>query len=159
MHTTFQDWALLTLLSLLWGGAFFFATVAVAGLPVLTVAALRAGIAAIALFAFPQNRGAVWPPAGRSVPALFIMGLPNNLIPFSLLFRALTLIPSGLASILNAATPIFSIIVVHFPLVDKRRAANKVIGILSGLPGVVALFGGDALNGIDISVVGMPACQ
>lgn len=81
-----------------------------------------------------------------------------TLLPFSLLFWAQTQIPSGLASILNATTPIFSIAVAHFLLADERMATNKAIGILFGFLGVVVLLGGDILNGASLASLGMLAC-
>lgn len=158
MRMTLQDWALLFLLSVLWGGSFFFVAVAVEELPPLTVVALRTGIAALTLIVILRLRRESWPFAKGAIAAFFIMGLLNNLLPFSLLFWAQTMIPSGLASILNATTPIFSIIVAHFLLADERMAANKAIGILFGFLGVVVLLGGDLLNGVSIASLGMLAC-
>ncbi|MBR0960418.1 DMT family transporter [Bradyrhizobium japonicum] len=155
---TFQDWGLLLLLSLLWGGAFFFAAVAVRELPPLTVVVSRTGLAALALAVILRFRGEGWRFRGRALPAFFIMGLLNNLLPFCLLFWAQTMIPSGLASILNATTPIFSIVVAHFLLADERMAANKATGIGFGFLGVVVLLGGNLLNSEGIAVVGMLAC-
>lgn len=158
MRMTLQDWALLFLLSVLWGGSFFFVAVAVEELPPLTVVALRTGIAALTLIVILRLRRESWPFAKGAIAAFFIMGLLNNLLPFSLLFWAQTMIPSGLASILNATTPIFSIIVAHFLLADERMATNKAIGILFGFLGVVVLLGGDLLNGASIASLGMLAC-
>lgn len=155
---TLQDWALLLLLSILWGGSFFFAAVAVREVPPLTVVALRTGIAALVLIVILKMRGEGWPFAKGAVLAFFVMGLLNNLLPFSLLFWAQTMIPSGLASILNATTPIFSILVAHFLLADERMAANRAIGILFGFLGVVVLLGGDVLDGAGIASLGMLAC-
>lgn len=158
MRMTLQDWALLFLLSILWGGSFFFVAVAVEELPPLTVVALRTGIAALTLIIILRLRRESWPFAKGAITAFFIMGLFNNLLPFSLLFWAQTMIPSGLASILNATTPIFSIIVAHFLLADERMATNKAIGVLFGFLGVVVLLGGDLLNGASIASLGMLAC-
>lgn len=158
MRMTLQDWALLFLLSILWGGSFFFVAVAVRELPPLTLVALRTGIAALTLIVILRARGEAWPFAKRIVAPFFVMGLLNNLLPFGLLFWAQTTIPSGLASILNATTPIFSIIVAHFLLSDERMVANKAIGILFGFFGVVVLLGGDILNGANIASLGMLAC-
>ncbi|MEL7111273.1 MAG: DMT family transporter [Pseudomonadota bacterium] len=158
MRITLQDWALLFLLSILWGGSFFFVAVAVGELPPLTVVALRTGIAALALVLILRLRREAFPFAKGAIGAFFVMGFLNNLAPFSLLFWAQTMIPSGLASILNATTPIFSIMVAHFLLVDERMAANKAIGILFGFLGVVVLLGGDLLNGASIASLGMLAC-
>lgn len=158
MRMTLQEWALLFLLSVLWGGSFFFVAVAVEELPPLTVVALRTGLAALTLIVILRVRGEAWPFANRAILAFFVMGLLNNLLPFSLLFWAQTMIPSGLASILNATTPIFSIIVAHFLLADEQMATNKAIGILFGFLGVVVLLGGNLLNGASIASLGMLAC-
>ena len=158
MRMTLQDWALLFLLSILWGGSFFFVAVAVGELPPLTVVVLRTGIAALTLIMILRLQREAFPFAKGAIGAFFIMGFLNNLAPFSLLFWAQTMIPSGLASILNATTPIFSIIVAHFLLADERMAANKAIGILFGFLGVVVLLGGDLLNGASIASLGMLAC-
>lgn len=158
MRMTFQDWGLLLLLSLLWGGAFFFAAIAVRELPPLTVVASRTGLAALALAAILQLRRESWPIQHRTLHTFFIMGLLNNLVPFSLLFWAQTMIPSGLASILNATTPIFSIVVAHFLLADERMAANKAAGIGFGFFGVVVLLGGNLLDSKGFALVGMLAC-
>lgn len=158
MPMTLRDWALLFLLSILWGGSFFFAAVAVRELPPLTVVALRTGIAALVLIAVLRLRDEPLPLARGAVAAFCVMGLLNNLLPFSLLFWAQTTIPSGLASILNATTPIFSIVVAHVLLADERLAMNKAVGILFGFLGVVVLLGGDVLKGADIATLGMLAC-
>ena len=158
MRMTLQDWALLIVLSVLWGGSFFFVAVAVRELPPLTVVALRTGIAALALAAVLRWRGEAWPLAGGAAPAFLVMGLLNNLLPFSLLFWAQTTIPSGLASILNATTPIFSIVVAHFLLADERMAAHKAAGILFGFLGVAVLLGGNVLAGPGLASLGMLAC-
>ncbi|WP_375596119.1 DMT family transporter [Algihabitans albus] len=158
MPMTLRDWALLFLLSILWGGSFFFAAVAVRELPPLTVVALRTGIAALVLIAVLRLRDEPLPFVKGAVAAFCVMGLLNNLLPFSLLFWAQTTIPSGLASILNATTPIFSIVVAHLLLADERLAMNKAVGILFGFLGVVVLLGGDVLKGADIATLGMLAC-
>jgi drug/metabolite transporter (DMT)-like permease len=158
MRMGFQDWALLFLLSVLWGGSFFFATIAVREIPPLTLVVLRTGIAALALMVILRMRDEASPFAKGTILAFFVMGLLNNLMPFSLLFWAQTKIPSGLASIFNATTPIFSIIVAHFLLADERMATNKAIGITFGFSGVVVLLGSQALHGTTFAFLGMLAC-
>lgn len=155
---TYRDWGLFLLLSFLWGGAFFFAAVAVRELPPLTVVLSRTGLASLALALLLRFRRGDWPLRGRAVPAFLIMGISNNLLPFSLLFWAQTMIPSGLASILNATTPIFSIVVAHLLLADERMTSNKAIGIAFGFLGVVVLLGGDLMDGKGFALTGMLAC-
>lgn len=158
MHMSLIDWALLFLLSILWGGSFFFATIAVRELPPLTLVMLRTGIAALALTVILRIRSETWPFTKGTVLAFLAMGLLNNLMPFTLLFWAQTKIPSGLASIFNATTPIFSIIVAHFLLADERMAINKAIGIGFGFLGVVVLLGSQAMHGTTFAFLGMLAC-
>lgn len=158
MRMTARDWLLLWVLSVLWGGAFFFAAVAVKEVPPLTLVLCRVGIAALILFVFIKFKGEQIPLGWSFLSIFMMMGFFNNLIPFSLLFWAQTAIPSGLASILNATTPIFSIVVAHFLLSDEKMAANKIAGAVLGFAGVAVLFGGDALSGISISTLGILAC-
>ena len=118
------DWLLLVTLSMLWGGSFFFAKVAVAELPPLTVALCRVALAAATLLLLDAHHrrhdARQAPPHGRRfVP----MGLLNNVIPFSLIFWGQTHIPSGLAAILNATTPLFTVLVAH--VVHHRREAQR----------------------------------
>ncbi|MGR3481780.1 DMT family transporter [Salipiger marinus] len=158
MRMGLRDWGLLLLLSFLWGGAFFFAAVAVTELPPLTVVLARTGLAALALVGVLRLGGERWPFRGRTIPVFLLMGLLNNLLPFSLLFWAQTVIPSGLASILNATTPIFAILAAHLLLADERMAANKAAGIGFGFAGVVVLMGGGLLEGTGVALAGMLAC-
>lgn len=158
MRMSTRDWGLLLLLSFLWGGAFFFAAVAVKELPPLTVVLARCGLAAMALAVVLRLGGERWPFRGRAIPAFLIMGLLNNLVPFSLLFWAQTMIPSGLASILNATTPVFAIIAAHVLLTDERMALNKAVGIGFGFLGVVVLLGGGLVDGKGFALAGMLAC-
>lgn len=158
MRMTMTDWSLLMFLSLLWGGAFFFVGVAVRELPPLTIVGLRTGIAAAVLALVIHWQGEAWPFVGRVVRAFFAMGLLNNLIPFSLLFWAQTGIPSGLAAILNATTPIFSILVAHLVLADERLAAGKAVGVGCGFAGVVVLLGADLAGGPSVATLGIVAC-
>lgn len=158
MQMTPREWALLTFLSIIWGGAFFFVAVAVHVVPPLTVVFLRVGIAALALLLYLQIKGEKLQFERSLLLAFLVMGMLNNIIPFSLLFWAQTNISSGLASILNATTPMFSIIVAHFALADEKMAANKIIGVFLGLFGVMALVGGSVIEGENIAIFGMIAC-
>jgi len=158
MQMTLRDWALLGFLSVLWGGSFFFVAVAVKEVPPLTVVLARVGIAAAVLYAVIRLAGERLPVRREALGAYLGMGVLNNLIPFSLFFWAQTSISGGLASILNATTPIFAILVAHFLLADERMTAGKFGGVLLGLLGVVTLIGGDALAGVSIATLGMVAC-
>lgn len=135
-----QDWGLLILLSVLWGGAYFFAGVAVRELPPLTVVLVRVFLAAIALLplfwyfghALPRSFAGWLPFAG--------MGLLNNVLPFGFIFAGQTQITVGLASIINAMTPLFTVIVMA-AFQEERLTLYRVIGVVLGVVGVAILRG------------------
>jgi len=158
MHMTLRDWAHLILLSVLWGGAFFLVAIALREIPPLTIVLSRVSIAAIVLLIVLLLKGERLPVSRNVLLAFLIMGFLNNLVPFSLLFWAQTSISSGLASILAATTPIFSIIVAHLALADERMEANKFVGVIFGVAGVAILVGGNVWHGPDMATLGMLAC-
>ena len=139
-------WAMLIMLSILWGGSFFFVGVAVNDLPPLTIVTLRVGIAAFTLWGIAMMIG-LRPPKSLKVWASFLgMGLLNNVIPFALIVWGQTQIASGLASILNAATPIFTVLVAGILLPDERPTPLKLIGVVLGFVGVAVMIGVPALG-------------
>lgn len=144
-----REWAMLIALSVLWGGSFFFVGVAVADLPTLTIVTLRVGIAAIALWSIALIIGQR-PPKSISVWAAFLgMGLLNNVIPFVLIVWGQTQIASGLASILNATTPLFTVVVAGMLLTDERATPLKLAGVAIGFMGVVVMIGMPAVGDND----------
>ncbi len=153
-----SDWVLLSLLSLLWGGTFFFVTIAVQEVPPLSVVFLRVAIASAILFIYLALRGESFPRDMPILTAFLIMGFLNNVIPFSLFFWAQTQIPGGLASIINATTPVFSIVVAHLLLADEKLTLNKSCGIALGVIGVAVLLGEEAYSGQDLALLGVIAC-
>ena len=143
-----QAWALLAALSILWGGSFFFTGIAVREAAPLTIVALRVSIAAVALLALVRVLGQAMPRHDAFWAACFGMGILNNVIPFSLIAWAQSQIPSGLASILNATTPLFAVIVTHVLTTDEKATTGKIVGVLIGFGGVAAMVGPDALRGL-----------
>lgn len=150
-------WIWLLTLSVLWGGSFFFSKVAIGELGPLTVVFGRVALAAVALnivLAMTatdlSRRKAPW-------RAFCAMGLLNNALPFSLIFWGQTGIASGLASILNATTPLFTLVVAHALTDDEKIDRAKVAALLAGLAGVVVLVGPDFLVG-GSSLWGQVAC-
>ncbi|WP_375750429.1 DMT family transporter [Vibrio sp. HN007] len=142
-----KAWMMLILLSILWGGSFFFVGVAVNDLPPLTIVTLRVGIAAITLWGVAAMIG-LRPPKSLKVWRSFVgMGLLNNVIPFALIVWGQTQIASGLASILNAATPIFAVVVAGVLLPDERPTQLKLLGVGLGFIGVVVMIGVPTLSG------------
>jgi len=158
------NWGLLILLSLLWGGSFFFTGVAVGEMPVLSIVFSRVFLAALTLFVILWVKKVEIKVSGGILIAFFFMGLTNNLIPFSLIVFGQTMIDSGLSSVLNATTPLFSALIGHFTTSDpgERLGPRRVAGILVGITGVGILlapsisdlgFSGDDVTG-QLSILG-----
>jgi drug/metabolite transporter (DMT)-like permease len=133
-------WALLLLLGLLWGGSFFFARIAVQHIPPVTLAGLRFLIAAIALHLFIAGRYGIYRELRARWPAFLLLGLVNNVIPHTFIFLGQTHIGAGLASILNATTPLWTVLIAHVATVDEKLTTTKIAGTLTGLAGTVLLF-------------------
>ncbi len=151
------EWSLLIALSVLWGGSFFFIGIAVLALPPFTIVVLRVGLAAIALNVIVRAMGLSMSMDRRVWTAFFGMGLLNNMIPFSLIVWAQTHIASGLASILNATTPLFTVIVAHFLTTDERMNGWRFTGVVVGFTGVVLIIGPEALQGLGTNIVAQMA--
>ena len=143
-----SEWVLLLILSVLWGGSFFFVGVAVKALPPFTIVALRVGLAAVVLNIVVRATGLRMPTDRRLWGAFFGMGLLNNMIPFCLIVWGQTHIASGLASIFNATTPLFTVIVAHAFTKDEKISGGRLGGILIGFIGVAVIIGLDSLGGL-----------
>ena len=149
-----KDWAMLLLLSFLWGGSFFLIGVVVAELPPLTIVTLRVGVAALTLWAVLLIGGYEIPKSFKLWRAFFMLGLLNNVIPFALIVWGQNHIGAGLASIINATTPLFTILIAGAFLADEHMSPQKVVGVVVGLFGVAVLIGGEPLAdiGLDMSL-------
>jgi drug/metabolite transporter (DMT)-like permease len=152
------DWLLLVALSLLWGGSFFFAKIAVTELPPLTVALGRVSIAAAILAVLVKATGRHWPRGWPAWRAFATMGLLNNVIPFSLIFWGQTHIASGLAAILNATMPLFTVLVAHLATRDEKLTPARLAGVIIGFAGVIVMLGPDLLSEIGGNVLAQLAC-
>lgn len=142
-----REWGLLLTLAGLWGSSFFFIKILVATIPPFTVVLARVGLAALVLhlILLVQRR-----PMHRALPwrQFLVMGLFNNVIPFSLIAWGETRIGSGLTSILNAMTPVFTVIIAHLFTHNERLSTNRALGVVTGVGGVVILIGPTALSGL-----------
>jgi len=139
-------WTLLILLSLLWGGSFFFIAIAVQDLPVFTIVWLRVALAATVLWAVIALTGKRIAWTRPAIVACIGMGILNNAIPFSFIIYGQASIPSGLASILNATTPLFTVVATHLLTSDDKLNRAKIIGVSLGIAGVAVLVGPDVLG-------------
>lgn len=146
------DWGRLLLLGLLWGASFFFTRIAVGEVAPLPLVLLRVGIAALALQLYLALAG---PSFGLALPHLGTfagLALLNNIIPFGLIFTSQTVVGAGLASVLNATTPFWTLLVMSAFSADEKLSVNKLAGVGLGVagaavtvgPGLAANLGGPA---------------
>ena len=152
------EWAMLLALAVLWGGSFFFNAIAVRELPSFTLVWMRVAVAAATLLLVLRLVGQRMPTEGRVWAAFFGMGLLNNVVPFVLIVWGQHHIASGLASILNATTPLFTVLAAHLLTPDERLTPLKVGGVAVGFAGAVFMIGPDALGGLGTSVTAQLAC-
>ncbi len=140
-------WGLLLLLGLIWGGSFFFARIAVHHIPPFTLVLLRLGLAAVALHLYLAGRFGIYQSLPRLWPQFLLLGLINNAVPHVLLFCGQTQMGAGLASILNATTPIWTVLIGNQLTTDERLTSTKLAGCLIGLLGTVVLLGPSVTSG------------
>lgn len=144
---TRKDWSLLILLSLLWGGSFLCVELALRGLPPLSIVWGRVSVAAMLLGLTLVLSRKSRPVARFTVPrkavliALLVMGLLNNVLPFTLFVLAQGRIDSALAAIVNATTPLWTLAAAHLFTSDEKINPAKALGLGFGFAGVAVLAG------------------
>jgi drug/metabolite transporter (DMT)-like permease len=147
------EWLFIILLSVLWGAAFFMGKVAVTEIPPFTIVFGRTILGAAILNGVVIASGQRLPRQASLWGAFLVVGLLNNIIPFSLIYWGQIRIGSGLASILNATTPLWTVVLAHFLTRDEKMTVSRLGGVLFGLVGVVVLIGPAALFGLGLNVI------
>lgn len=146
-----RTWIELFILGFIWGGSFLAIRLALNEVPFVTSVAHRVFWAALILWAYVALRGLPIPRDPKIWGALFVMGLLNNVIPFSLMAWGQLHIPTGLTSVFNAGTAIFGVVIAALILADERLTPRKVIGSLIGFFGVATAIGLDSMRNFDIT--------
>jgi len=148
-----RDWSLLAALSVLWGGSFFFNGLVLRELPPFTLVFLRVALAALILLPVLYAHRLAFPKGWTGWRPFFLVALFNNVLPFSLIVTGQTYIPSGLAAILNATTPLFTVLVMA-AAGEEKLIVRRVAGVIVGLIGVIVLrsggFGFESGQGLGI---------
>lgn len=150
-------WIILLLLSFLWGGTFFFIELALVDFTPFTIVCLRVVIAALALYTYLKLKGEAIPRDLRLWGIFLVMGLLNNILPFSLIVWGQTHITGSVASILNATTPLFAVILAHFLTTDETLNRHKLLGVLIGFGGVVVMMQPSMAEGFNFESIGQLA--
>lgn len=152
-----SEWAMLVVLSVFWGGSFFFVEVALRGFQPFAIVFLRVVLAAIILTSVVYLGRRRLPASPRVWGAYLVMGALNNAIPFSLIVWGQTRVDSGVASILNATTPIFTVLLAHFMTSDEHLTIRKILGVLIGFFGVYIMLQPELKNGFSWRGLGQVA--
>ena len=150
-------WAGIFTMALIWGASFLSVRIALDEIGPLTVVAHRVGWASLLLWAYVAFRRLAVPLDARTLFAFAVMGLLNNVIPFSLMAWGQLHISTGLTSILTAATAIYATLAAALFFADERLTARKLIGVTLGFLGVATAIGLSALTQFDLRSLGQLA--
>lgn len=135
------EWGLLLVLALFWGASFFFFKILVTELPPFTIVLGRVGIAAFCLNVLLRATGGRLPSGATEWRDHFILATTNYVLPFALIAFGEKHITSALASILNAVTPIFTMLMAHMLTRTEKLSWNKAMGAVFAFAGVVIVIG------------------
>ncbi len=147
------EWSSLILLSMLWGGSYFFVEIALLEWSPLLIVGVRVCLASVVIWAFVLLAGLPVPKDAAAWTAFARMAILNNIVPFLLIVWGQTEVTAGLAAILNASTPIFAVIVAGLLLKDEPMTRARLSGAVLGLAGVAILIGPGALSGINANLL------
>lgn len=155
---TRRDWALIAVLALLWGSAFTLIDIGLAYVPPNTLVFTRMALAVPPLLLLLKLRGEPLPTDAKRWAMLTVLGLLNVVLPFILFYWGMTQISTGLASILNATTPLWGVVAAHFLTADEKATPARVAGVLLGVAGIAVMIGVDALSGMMSGIFAQVAC-
>ena len=141
------DYALLTLLAVIFASSFVFTSIAVRDIPPFLVVAGRLSIALVLFFLLMSVAGSRWP---RGCVWIYIAGSAffGNALPFSLINWAQTSVEASVTSIYMAVMPLATVVLAHVTTSDEKLNGGKFAGVLLGLAGVVVLMGFDSLRNL-----------
>lgn len=134
-----RQWFWIVFLGAVWGGSFIFNALLIRELGPLWVTALRVSIGALGCWLFLFARGKPIPREPRLWLQLGLLGVLNYAIPFALFPLAQANLASGVAAIVNALTPIMTVIVSHYWAGGERITWTKAMGVIAGFTGVAIL--------------------
>lgn len=155
---TSLEWGYLLVLSVLWGGSFFFIEATLRDLPIFTIVFGRLFLGAMGLFAVMIPARCKLPRNPRVWAACFIIGFFNNALPFGLLVWGQVHVDSSIAALLVATTPLFTLLGAHFLTADEKITRPRLLGILIGIFGVAVMIGAEFKGGWNINLLASLAC-
>ncbi|MBK9431984.1 MAG: DMT family transporter [Sphingomonadales bacterium] len=134
-------WGLIAILSILWGGAFFLIEVGLRSYSPNILVFMRLALAVPPMWIVMRLMGERLPTDPKSWALLMVVGALNCALPFILFFWGQQYLDSGYASILNATTPIWGVVVAHFMTHDEKATPARIVGVLVGMAGIIVMVG------------------
>ena len=137
-----QTWAFdFSILTLIWGASFLFIAVAGKSIPPIGVAFWRMALGAVALFIIVKVQGHKYPRTRKAWLHTTIAGIFMSAIPFTLFAFGELKIASGLAGMINAATPVMTVLIILLAFRDQTPTRVQIIGLSVGIVGTLVLLG------------------
>lgn len=128
-------------LAIVWGGSFLFIKVGLQGLSAPQVVFGRIGFGALTLTAIMVISRRRWPREGWIWAHMLVVAVTFCVLPFMLFSWAGESLPSGLSSILNATTPIMTLVIAAIMLPAERLSRLQIAGLGLGILGVLLIVG------------------
>lgn len=153
-----KGWLLIGILAILWGGAFFLIEVGLRSFPPITLVFIRVGFAVPAMWIAMRIMGEKLPSDWASWRLLTVVGAFNCALPFTLFFWGQQYLDSGYAAILNATTPLWGVLTAHFLTHDEKATPARIMGVLTGMAGIIVMVGPAAILGLSNNVLAQIAC-
>lgn len=150
------DWTRLIILSLLWGGSYTWIELALIELDPMMIVFYRVLLSSIFLILICKVLSLKFKIEKKIFIFLFFMSLTNNVIPFNLIAWGQQEITASVGSILNATTPLFTVIIANYWPNGEKATLNRIFGVIIGFCGVILLMG-LSINDIDNSIIGQAA--
>jgi drug/metabolite transporter (DMT)-like permease len=152
------SWAMIGAMSLVWGSAFLLIEIGLRSFPPVTLAFLRFALAAPFMVVMLHLMKERLPTDAASWRRLFVLGALNAALPMMLFFWGQQYLTSGYASVLNATTPLWGVLVAHVLTQDEKATPLRLFGVLLGLAGMIVMVGPDALGGLTQNLLEQIAC-
>jgi drug/metabolite transporter (DMT)-like permease len=153
-----KEWAVFIALGLIWGSSFLWIKIAIQEVDAFTLVSWRLLFGTLGMVAVIALRRPSFPRTWRTWVALTVLGIINTALPFVLISWGEKSIDSAVAAVLNSTVPLFTLVIAHLFLHDEQITARKVVGLLIGFAGVLALMARDLRpEGLRIGALGQAA--
>ncbi|MGO4620208.1 DMT family transporter [Ensifer sp. 2YAB10] len=140
--------SLLLALATLWGASYTFIKIGIGTIPPVTLIAARTLIAGMLLLAVLRWRGLKLPRDAATWRRFLFQACLNSVVPFTLIAWAEQTIDAGIASILNATTPIFAFLMTALVTRHEQVTVRKLVGVVAGMTGISLIIGMEAFGGL-----------